>query len=831
VVGEFVLNLKMLFYLWQHRQLPGQEHVGHTNTFFSMHIFKQSFRLIRRNGPFSLINFTGLILGFFVLMGIGAYVLGELSYDAFHSQANRIYRVTMDINDNQYAMHWARQNISYINSLEDEFSQIDHLIRFQDYYPRDVRVGEEVYRIPNAYTTDAQVFQVFDFKLLAGDPVSALAQPYSVVLTESTAKRFYGRTDVLGELMEFTDNTGMERHTYKVTGLMEDLPENSHMPVNLLTSFASEDDRTGWAYTYLLINKPGDHESIAAAIPEFVKKYGGEEDFATLSFPLQNLRDIHISGGLAREIQPVNNRSQLILFTSVGILVFVLTLINYLNLHTTQVMRRQGEMGMRRILGAANKHINLQMIAETSIVVLGSAAIAVIGYITVQEQIQEVLPGRADLRQVMPFILLAAFITIILSSWFPITLLSKNSIQIKKKGGSLGFSTFSVGFQMVLCCIMVSAALIASKQFNYVSSKDLGVSTSQVVALKDLAEPVKQRKKFIKEQLRQLPAIEQVSAVMEIPSREIRDAGPVMVRSKSWTEEEAPVMDVQVVDNTFFEMMQMEVLAGHPFIEELPEAEMGDDYFAYIQQVPREYVINETALRQMGFERPEEAIGELMNWRIGSLVLADGPIIGVVKDYHQESLRNNVEPLIFVQEPVWTRHILVKIVPGATSEALADVKDFWDQHFSEYPLETVFLDDMYAQLYASDERQVRLMRSFSILAIIISFLGIFGLLSFVVRSREKELAIRKVLGASTASITHLISKRFLLIAGAGTLISLPLTWYLMQKWLEGFAYRIPLTLDAFVVSLIVISSVFLLVVLLQTRRIVRHNPADILRAE
>ncbi len=774
-----------------------------------------------------------------MLLIITLYLKGEFSFEDFHSKSERIFRLTMHVKSNQYDMHWARIDRDFMNELPRDFAGIEEMVRFQNYYPRDVIVGDDVFRQEHAFSTDAEIFRVFDFSLVQGDPATALVQPYSAVLTETTARKFFGNTDVLGESIQIAGNTGTDHDTYKITGIMEDLPSNTHLPVNMLTSFASENDRTGWAYTYLLLRDESYAAQLSSSMDEFILRHAGKEEAEILEFPIQNLEDIHLSGGYAREIIPAIEMRQVLLVGGIGLLVFFLTIINFMNLNAALSLKRRAEISLRKMMGAPSYSISFQFFIESLLITGLAILLALVLVNMLQPIIREVLPTTVSIYQVLPVMVAAGIFTSALASYYPSVILTRQNPNAQLTGGEtlqsgrISIRTLLVGFQMVLCISMVSAAMISTNQFRYISDKDLGFDQSAMMVINSLPDPMKPKIPFIKHSISELPGVESAASVMEVPSREIRDAGPVFRRGVSWTEEEAPVFDAQVVDHDFVEIMNLRQLAGPGFSSpKTPDwRAIQEDPLKYLTTTGREYIINETAMRQLGFDEPRDAIGEMMRWEIGGIRLQDGPIVGVIGDYHQETLKNEVDPVVMFQEPYWTRHILVRIEPGATREAMASVRDFWKAEFSRYPLEIAFMDDLYQQLYEREEKQVVLVKDFTVLALIISFLGIFGLLAFVMKSREKELAIRKVLGASLTSISALVSRRFVLTALAGASVAIPITWWIMRRWLNGFAYRIDLSPLYFMAGILSIVLIFFVVVLWQAQRLSTVNPAEILRAE
>jgi putative ABC transport system permease protein len=321
-----------------------------------------------------------------------------------------------------------------------------------------------------------------------------------------------------------------------------------------------------------------------------------------------------------------------------------------------------------------------------------------------------------------------------------------------------------------------------------------------------------------------------------VPSREIRDAGPVLVEGVNTDLKQAPRMDIQVIDHNFVNLLELQLIAGRniqnpgkPFI--VPQFTDTYPYQKYLQEQPREYLINETAMHQLGWSSTEEAIGQKINWSIGDATLAYGPIVGIVKDYHQETLKNKVDPVIMVNEPIWLRTFLVKIESQNTPASVEKISQAWNELFPSYPMEYFFLDDLYNNLYKGERVQVQLLFVFSALAIVIAFIGLVSLIAYALKTRTKEMAVRKVLGATLTDLIRLMSYEYLLVFSIGAVLAVPLSIYGLNEWLSGFAYHVNISPLSYLLTFALIISLLIVTVSVQTFKSAKANPAETLRSE
>ncbi|WP_020530803.1 FtsX-like permease family protein [Flexithrix dorotheae] len=810
--------------------------------FLLRNYLKIIFRQLSRNKLFTSINVFGLAVGLSIAFFIALFILNELSYENMHSKRDRIFRLTMHIQNANYDMHWARHNLDWTNNIPTVFPEIEELIRFQDYDPRDILVGEDNYKIPHAFSTDAEVFDVFDFNLIRGNPATALQEPQSVVLTKSLARKFFGSSDPMNKEITFLDKNGTEKKYYKVTGIMADLPSNTHFPVNLLTSFDSTEARTGWAFTYLLLKPESSADQLYGKMPDFIKKNMIEGDNSNFDLPLQPIASIHLHSDLAREIKLNGNISHIYIFGIVGLFVLLLSGINFINLNVAQSLKRIKEIGIRKTLGSSKGNLVIYFLLEANVITMLASILGIMTVIIALPYFNQFIPVAIPVLQIIPFAIFNAIVLGCFAGLYPAFILTKSAAidAIKSKNGfnpskrRYNLKNGLVAFQLILCISLISSALITESQFRYMVEKKLGLDKEQILAITNIPDEVKFKYHFLQDQLNQIPGVEGVAASMEVPSRAIRDTGPIYAEGMVDDPQNAPTMDIQIIDENFIDLMNVEMLAGRNFSErerqEISKKDK-DNLIDYLQSQPREYIINETAMKMAGWQNPEEALGKAFGWSIGGINLQRGPVIGVIKDFHQESLRNKIDPVVMINEPIWVRSILVKMDGKSTPQSMASIQEIWKSNFPEFAMEHAFLDEMYNRLYENEQRQLQLIYIFSSLAILIAFLGIFGMLSYTLKTREKEIAVRKILGANLSSLFLLLSKNFIVLTLLGFLITIPITWYMMDLWLQNYVYRIDITFLSFMVAAGIILLVLGITISLQMGKVASNNPSRTLRAE
>ena len=802
-----------------------------------------------RNRSYTMLNLSGLAVGFTVFIFAAIYYHFETNYENFNSKADRIYRVTHRYSPfGSSATQWARVPLDYINELPVDVPAVKTLIRFQNQERKYVRVGDEKFRPAHAYVTDKEVFDVFDFKLRAGNTAQALAQPHSIVLSQSLAKKYYGEENPIGkEIFLIGDYDKMET-LHHVTGVMEDLPYNTHLPVDMLISFRNNKERTGWAYTYILLRENGHISQVESAIPAFKKKYDSEEEGKYTEFIFQPLCDIHLTSHLAREIIPSGNIFYVRVVEFAGVLVLLMAAINFMNLNGAMSLGRAKEFGMRKVMGASRRQLVYYLMAESvvshiiALAVGGAVAYVLFPYIQQFITIQ-FLPDPLS----FVFVMLAASLALgMVAAIYPIVLLTAlqpiavlkttKAISIAGKENIFSLKRTMVTLQLGISILLIGSAFIAYHQFQYLLHKNLGIQREQIIAIPSVSDPIKEKFEAFRTRLNGQGGIVSVSACMEVPSREIRDSGPVLIEGVNSDQAKAPRMDVQVIDHNLVPLLGLHLIAGknihRPSVPvAIPEFTETYTFQNYLLAQPREYLINETAMHQLGWKSTEEAIGQKISWSIEDMALASGPIVGIVQDFHQETLKNKIDPIIMVNEPLWLRTFLIKVEVNDMHHSVEKISRVWNELFPSYPMEYFFLDDLYNNLYKAERVQIQLLFVFSGLAILIAFTGLVGLVAYALKTRTKEMAVRRVLGATFRDLIRLMSYEYLVVLSVSTLLAVPLSVYGLREWLSGFAYHVAISPFSYVFTLLFIVVLLIVTVSIQTLKAAKANPAETLRDE
>lgn len=796
-----------------------------------------------------MLNLLGLSVGFAVFLYMVIYVQFETHFENFHGKSERIYRVTDHfISGDNFEVHWARTPFDFVNQLPEDIPGVEKLIRFQNHARKYVRVGDKKFIPTNAYVTDGDVFDVFDFNLIAGNPAIALSSPRSMVISKSLAVQYFGDEDAIGKEIFVIGDLDKAETLFNVTGVMEDLPSNTHLPVNMLMSFNDVSERTGWAYCYLLLKEDATIAKVEAEMHDFIRKYLSEEDAKGITLVFQPLRDIHLHSHLAREIVPNGNAFYVRIVMVAGVLILIIALINFMNLNSAMALGRSKEIGLRKLLGADRRQLTTYLLLESvayNICALGmGAGLAYLAFPFVQQLFAVgfllnfwVLAGDMLIVAIACGIISGIYPLILLTSFKPMEVIRNSKVlSFSRKESPFNLKRVMVTLQFCISIILAGSTLIAYHQFRYLNEKNLGLEREQVIAIPGVPDKVKDGYDAFRNHVANLPGVAGVAACMEVPSREIRDSGPVLVKGVNDDPSKAPVMDVQIVDPGFAEIMGLEFLAGgnisrNVAAEEIPEFTETYTIQDYLFNQRREYLINETAMHQLGWQSPEEAIGQEISWSIGDMVLAPGPVKGVVRDFHQETLRNKVDPLVLVHEPVWLRTFLIKVETQRIQESIGRIQAAWDTMFPLYPLEYHFLDELYENLYKGERMQLQLLYTLSGLAIFIAFTGLIAMIAYALRTRVREIAIRKVLGATLVDLIRMISLEYFVVLLIGSLLAIPASYFAVKQWLSGFAYRVDISPLSYLLVLVFVAALLMLTIGLQTLKSSMVNPADTLRRE
>ena len=809
---------------------------------------KIAWRNMLRNRSYSLINILGLALGLACFMFIMIYVQDEQSYDKFHENGDRIYRVGLDRQYPGRVRQYAIIPHSYAEVMDSDLPEVEGATRLFFFTGNRLilRVGEQLFEEENVMWADSNFFDFFSIPLLQGDPSTCLTEPNTVVLTESYAEKYFPGQDPIGkELIIPQGNNNLV-----VSGVCADVPVNSHLQFDMLQAsktlgFIQQPNYINFsAYTYLKLYPDSDPEALEAKFPDLVMKYiSGQmlerfginyEEYQAqgngYKYYLQPLEDIYLTSNLEAEIKTPGNKQRVTFFTLIAVLIIGIAAINFMNLATARSAGRAREVGIRKTLGSDRKQIAIQFLTEAVIISLAAAVIAFgINYFTLEPFNQ--LTGKqflvSDLLSTKFIALLggAAIFTGLISGTYPALALSSfEPIQVLR--GKLMSSTKGAGlrnvlvvFQFGISVFLIIGTIFIYRQWVFTQNKELGFRKESVINLQGAGGMTFQQAETFKNQLKDLPGITAVGGCNTRPGGQyfgmsFRQNGQNEVTAGSGV----------IVDEGYIECMEMEITEGRTFSEDFMDT--------------LSVVINEAAAQEMGLDDPVGA--QLISNDAFLNPNPDEPsiytVVGVVSDFHFQSLHHVISPLFFIHNqrnftPGVDNLITVKLETAATTSTLNQIEQMWTRLQPDVPFRYAFLDQDWARLYEQEMTTRRVSSLFSLIAIFIACLGLLALAAYTAERRTKEIGIRKVLGATVPGIVGMLSKDFLKLVLIGIVIATPLAWFAVDYWLQDFAYRVNLSWTVFVLAAALAVAIAFITVSFQSIRAALTNPISSLRSE
>lgn len=794
--------------------------------------------LLKKKG-FSFVNILGLAIGMTSALLILTYVAYEYSFDSMHARADHTYRVESTFHEGEVLTdYWATSSFGYGTAMLQNLSGIEDCARVATQYQPEqiVKYGELIYRENNIAYADPSFFRIFDYPLVEGNRETCLSTPRKVVISERIARKYFKGEDPIGKILRFT--TGSESLTCEVSGVMKDMPHNVHVRYEFLISFSSLpkwiDDY--WykheCYTYVVL-KPGVTPSqIEQPFPAMAEKYKTDEALRnkTWGIRLLPLRDIHLTPQKPYEVENKGNRSAMIALIFAAIAILCIAWINYVNLTVARSMERAREVGLRRVVGATRKQLISQFLFESLVVNLIALVVA-LGLVEVLFPAFNTLIGKELSFAVwfsmwLGLILVAIFlIGVLLSGYYPALILSaKKPITMLKgkfshtKSGERTRKVLVV-LQYTASMVLLCSTLVVFAQLRFMRNQSLGVRTDQTLVIKfpGYTDDFQTKLRSMKKEIAKLPPVYKVTVSGGIPGEEI---GMFLSNRRQDDQlKQNRLYEVLSCDEDYLQAYDLEVVAGRGFSEEY-----GAD--------KNKLVVNEASVRTLGYTSNEEALGQLI---LVETVEEPMQIIGVVKNYHQQSLNKSFTPIMFAQSSIlpWMkqRYISVVMKNGNPKELVNTVGDIWNRYFIDSSYDYFFLDQYFNQQYKQDEIFGMIMGLFTVLAIFISCLGLWVLVMFSCGTRFREMGIRKVLGASNGNLFYQLGKEFFLLIGIAMLIALPLSWFVMQNWLSHYAFRTDMKVWFFALPVILLFFISLFTIGWQTAKTIYSKPARALRYE
>jgi putative ABC transport system permease protein len=782
-------------------------------------------RTLRRNKLHASINIVGLAIGMACCILITLFVQFELSYDRQNKDADRIYRLAVDLEAN----NWAISAFPIGQVLQDNFGEIEKFTRIK---PSEIFVRHSDTNVKNkekVFYADSSVFDVLDISLIKGDASTALAEVNSMVLTEEKARAYFGDQDPMGKTLTLLN----DNREYKITGVFRPLPSSSHVHMNMMVSSDNLEPMRpgspqGWSYmtnhyTYLVLPKDIDHDVFATKISAFMDKLEQRtEDMPRNQLVLQPLTSIHLHSSRGLEIEANGSLTTVYIMSAVAFFILIIACINFMNLTTAQSLKRAREVGIRKVVGSKKAQLVFQFLSESVVISFVSLLLAVAILILVIPKFNE-LSGKELVVNPLEngfVILLFAGITFfvgVLAGTYPAFFLSNFKPTLVLKGNFVSnvkgqlLRKGLVIFQFAIAFVIMVGTYIIYSQLDFMLHKNMGFDREQTLVLRLPQDSIGDL--TLKNEILKVSGVQNVTRFLEVPGKMVRTGG-------FWYEgvkDNAP-------ENLYFFSGDADLLATMGM-----KMKTGNYFHEDTKQFHREFVINETAVKHFGWKL-EEAVGKLIN--IGPRGDDPGKVIGVIEDFHFKHLHDKIDPLVMFLEPYYEGTFMaVKVRSDNMKEMVAQIESTWKAVVQDHEFEYQFLDESFDKLFDQEKRLGQLFGVFSGLAIFVSCLGLFGLASFTMEQNRKSVAVRKVLGASVSSIVVMMSRDFLVLVLIGLVIAAPIAYYAMDKWLNGFAYNVGFSWLVFVYAAAAGALVAFGTVSYHSLRAATSNPVDSLKEQ
>jgi putative ABC transport system permease protein len=808
---------------------------------FKNHL-KIALRNFSRHKFISFINLFGLTVGTASCLLILIYILHEVSYDKYNDHPENVYRVTRIFKNQQTrneSLHLGTVAPPVGPLLKHEFPQIESMTRMLSNSHVSFRFGDKLFTEKDIFFMDENVFNIFRIKVVQGNAATALSEPYSIMLSKELATKYFGSDDPMNKVIRLDG-----RKDFKVTGVYNAFPDNAHLHPTAMVSFSTLNDpdiygaerlRTSWSnnsfFTYVRLAPGTDPQQLEARFPAFLNKVFVDpgatvQPSVWTSLTLQKLTDIHLRSHLDSEAEENGDIKRVYIFSIIALFILVIACINYMNLSTARSALRAKEIGIRKVAGAERREIIVQFLSESITIAMMAMAAAVVLTLVCLPLLNKASGIQLSFSVLLQPMWIAALVCVpllvgLMSGLYPALFMSSFQPSkvlkglFKAGGGNISFRKVLVTVQFAISIMLIIGTVVVFRQLKYMENKSLGFNKDHIITL-PYNDTLTSRFAAFRGSLKSGAYVKEVTRSSRIPSGRLLDNMGASIESGDTLAPSQGDVKYVLVDESFVGTYGIKVLAGRSFSKDF-----GMDTASY--------VLNESALRALGLKSPDEAIGK--NFSYGG---NGGKIIGVINDFNFESLVQKIVPLVLLYPKGNTgdfSRISVKVDGRNMPAALEQIHQTWKQYLPDSPFDYTFMDENFAKLYVAQEREGVIFSIFSGVAIFIACLGLFGLSSFTISQRIKEIGIRKVLGASVSNIVYLLSKDFMRLVLIAAVIAFPLAWYVMNDWLSAFAYRISISAWVFIVAALVAAIVALATIAALTIRAAVANPVKSLRSE
>jgi putative ABC transport system permease protein len=802
-------------------------------------LIKHSFRSFKRQRAYIIINILGLSIGIACSLVIALFVINEASFDRYNVKKDRIFRIILNgkIGGQELTGAWTPSVMG--PTMAKELPEIEDFLRMSNASPTIVEYNNQPYTEEHLVEADSSFFNFFSIPVTKGDPRNLLNAPRKIVLSESTAKKIFGKENPIDKPLKI----GSDTVRYTVSGVMADIPANSHFAANAVSSFMTNPRANSPVWlnnsfsTYLLLKPNSSYLRVDEKMPDMIVKHAGPEiqqymgisinDFIAKGnkyrYFLQNLKAIHLDPSIQQEFKEPSDPKYLLIFGGIAILIVLIAAINFMNLSTAQASRRAKEVGIKKIGGSSRGMLMAQFLSESFILSLISLIFAIIIIKITLPYLNNMLGANLVLNlfarwYIFPVLIIFSLFVGLLSGSYPAFFLSSfNPNEVLK--GSMTNSVYNgrlrrvlVVFQFAVSILLIVGTMIMYKQIKYMLNKDVGFNKEQLIVI-NRADALGKKVKAFKESVKRIPGVINIASSTAVPGRNNNNNGYTMEGRK----DETFLMMTNWIDYDYLETYGMKLASGRSFNESYTT-----DQHACL--------VNETAIKNFNITDLEKARFIQPGDTGSSRYLK---VLGVIKNFNFESLRNPINPYMFrfqTDNDLWG-YLSVKISGLNYSKTINAIESKWKEYTANNPLQYYFVDADFEQMYIQEKQNARMAVVFSILAIFIAALGLFGLTSFTVEQRTKEIGVRKAMGSSVAGIYIEISKEVLILISIAALIAWPVIYYFAKQWLENFYYRINLGAFSFIAGLTIALGIAVLTISYRVLKAANINPALSLKYE
>jgi putative ABC transport system permease protein len=774
---------------------------------------------------YPVIGIVVLSIGIACLMLISVWAADELSYDKSYKDADRIYRISIEFKKkNGYNTHIARSYYEWLRFIKTDISGIEDYARFIKRNQSRIMTDSLNSYNANVLRAKNDFLKMFSIQIISGETKNALEEPNTAIITEKAALKFFGKTNPIGKYFREFQKNDKDGTEFKIIAIAKDLPSNSHFHFELALAMSKKDTIDGnWYYNYIKLEKGVKPSQVLSQFHKVARKYVSTEEASELIPHLQKVTDIHLNSSLDRELEENGSKKQLILLCSLAAFVFFISMLNFINLQHVIFLKQRRNLNIFQYSGARFTQILWGKVLETSIYGVITILIGMVIFESFQKQFNLLLGKSADAGNNIVFPLFLILIPAILFIISFSGLISAYFFKVKR----IVFSSITsknrtlktlITLQYIFSKVLLITIFVVNKQIRFFMNCRLGNQQNNIVCIKETPIQIDNKYNILKSELLKNPVIHDVTSSFENPSDEIVDMMPIKMPGLK----EQKMLYVYPVDYNFFDFYNIDIVAGRDFKE-----------FHGDNSVNEDFILNECALENLGLTK-EEALEKPFDIPFGmndTSFFKGGKIVGIVKDFQMSSMKNKIKPYVFFQKSFWLFSVQVKYDSSHLNEASQLIKNTWQKLYPGFPYECDYVEDLYAGIYKNEIQLKNLSMALGIIAMLLSCLGLWGITGIIYEIKTKEIGIRKANGAKTFQIMQWLLKDVVLIVFVALLIAIPISYYLLQQWLNNFAYKIKIDWSIFAVAGMVALFIAIATVCWQSWKAARRNPVESLRYE